>query len=98
MTQEKRDKTGSQAFRQTIGEGSGKPRKSGGEEPYRGETWSGKYLIRNEPDQGQTQRHQPVMDRLHHLSAQPGQIGRGSAVVAEFFSVGDIQLCTNSNS
>lgn len=88
MAEGERHKTGGQALRQTIGKGSDKPRKSGGEEPNRGEVWSGKDRIRNEPDQGQAQRHEPVVDCLHHLSVKPGQIGQGSTVVPEFFSTG----------
>jgi hypothetical protein len=33
------------------------------------------------------------VDRRNHLSAKPGQIGRGSTVEPEFFSIGNIQLC-----
>lgn len=97
MAEGKKHKTGGQAIRQTIGTGSGKARKSGGEEPNRGEVWSGKERLRNEPNQGKTQRNQSVVDLLHYFSAQPGQIGRGSTVVPRFFSMGTTQLYSHCN-
>src|SRR5680860_873208 len=88
MAKRKRHKIGGQALRQTIGQGSGKPRKSRREEPDRRKVWSGKERLWNEPDKGKTPKHQPVVDRLHHISAQPGQIGRGGTPVPGFFSMG----------
>lgn len=88
MAEGKRDKTGGQTIGKTIGQGSGKPRKSRREEPDRREIRSGKERVRYEPDQGKTQKHQSIVDRLHHLSAQPCQIGWGGTPVDGFFSMG----------
>lgn len=95
MAEGKRDKTGGQTIGKAIGQGSGKPRKSRREEPDRREIRSGKERVRHEPYQGKAQRYQSIVDSLHHLSAQPGQIGRGGTPMAGFFSMGDAQ---NDNS
>ena len=60
------------------------PRKSGRKEPDSGEVWPGKERLQDESDQGKAQKHQPVVDRLHHPSAQPSQIGRGSLLCLSF--------------
>src|SRR5690606_39222143 len=97
MAKRKRYKTGGQALGKAIGQGSGKPRKPGREEPDRGEVWSGKERLWNEPDKGEAQKHQPVVDRLHHIGAQPGQIGRGGTPVPGFFSMGDMETAAVFN-
>src|SRR5690606_19351000 len=50
MAKGKGHKTGGQAFGKAFGQGSGKPRKTGGEEPDRGEVWPGKERLWDEPD------------------------------------------------
>ena len=51
----KRHKTGGQALGQAVGQGSGKPRKAGGEERDRREVWPGEERLRDEPDKGKAQ-------------------------------------------
>src|SRR5690554_3181095 len=97
MAKRKRHKTGGQALGQAIGQGSGKPRKARRKEPDRRKVWSGKERLWNEPDKGKTQIHQPVVDRFHHISAQPGQIGRGGTPVPGFFSMGGIETAAVFN-
>ncbi|KEO75648.1 hypothetical protein EL17_23795 [Anditalea andensis] len=55
--------------------------------PIEGKLGQAKNGYRYEPYQGKAQKHQPVMDHLHYPSAQPGQIGRGSTILPEFFSM-----------
>lgn len=71
------------------------PRKSRGKEPDRGQVWSGKKRIRNEPYQGKAQKYQSIVDSLHHPSAEPGQTGRDGTAMAEFFSMGEAGKTVN---
>ncbi len=41
----------------------------------------------DEPDKGKTQGRQPIVDRLHYPSAEPGQTGRDGTGVPWFFSM-----------